>query len=126
MQKQLGADTVRVVIVDDYAEIRFLLSLQLDGLGDVSVVGEAATLSEAMAVVAAERPDVVLLDHRLGRRDSVSIIAELRRLGATVVVVTGQVTPALAARARSAGAFAVLDKQDVGRHLPGLFATRAA
>ncbi len=122
----LANGALRVVVVDDYAEIRFLLSLQLEASATVQVVGEAATLSEALEVVAAQRPDVVLLDHRLGRRDSVSIISDLRRLGATVVVVTGQVTPALSRRAIEAGAFAVLDKQDIGQVLPGTLAALAA
>lgn len=113
-----ATDDVRVVVVDDYAEIRFLLGLQLEEHGGVRIVGEAGSMSEAIEIVGALRPDVVVLDQRLGRRDSVSIIGDLRRLGAEVIVVSGQLTPSLVDRATGAGAVAVLDKHEAGRLLP--------
>lgn len=55
--------TVRTVIVDDHAIFRAGLR---DQLGDViEVVGEAATVDEAVTVITNERPDVVLLDVHL-------------------------------------------------------------
>jgi DNA-binding NarL/FixJ family response regulator len=48
------------VIVDDHALFRDGVRARIGG--EVTLVGEAATVDEALAVIRAERPDVVLLD----------------------------------------------------------------
>jgi DNA-binding NarL/FixJ family response regulator len=57
------AGSVRVVIVDDHAIFRSGLKADLDE--SIQVVGEAATVEQAIAVIAQERPEVVLLDVHL-------------------------------------------------------------
>ena len=57
------ARSVRVVIVDDHAIFRSGLKADLDP--SIEVVGEAATVEQAIAVIALARPDVVLLDVHL-------------------------------------------------------------
>jgi DNA-binding NarL/FixJ family response regulator len=52
-----------VVIVDDHAMFR--TGVRAEIAGSVEVVGEAADVDEAVAVVTATRPDVVLLDVHL-------------------------------------------------------------
>jgi DNA-binding NarL/FixJ family response regulator len=52
-----------VVIVDDHAIFRSGLKADLDE--SIHVVGEAATVEQAIAVIAQERPEVVLLDVHL-------------------------------------------------------------
>lgn len=56
---------VRLVIVDDHAIVRHGLRSILEREHDLEVVGEAADGPAALAVIAAEAPDVVLLDLRL-------------------------------------------------------------
>ncbi|WP_182524426.1 LuxR C-terminal-related transcriptional regulator [Nocardioides dongkuii] len=58
---------VRVVVVDDHAMFRRGVTAELAaaGPGEVEVVAEAADVDEAVAAVAAHRPDVVLLDVHL-------------------------------------------------------------
>jgi DNA-binding NarL/FixJ family response regulator len=51
---------VRVVLVDDHALLRSGVRAEIAGA--VDVVGEAGTVAEAVALIAAERPQVVLLD----------------------------------------------------------------
>jgi DNA-binding NarL/FixJ family response regulator len=60
---------VRVVVADDEALLRAGLRAILEAAGGVVVVGEAANGEEAVAVVRAERPDVVLLDVQMPRLD---------------------------------------------------------
>ncbi|GAA1342923.1 response regulator transcription factor [Arthrobacter roseus] len=55
--------TVSIVVVDDHAIFRSGLKADLDDR--VEVVGEAATVEEAVAVIHATRPKVVLLDVHL-------------------------------------------------------------
>jgi DNA-binding NarL/FixJ family response regulator len=54
---------LRVVVVDDHAMFRTGVKAELREA--VDIVGEAASVDEAVAVVSAQRPDVVLLDVHL-------------------------------------------------------------
>jgi two-component system, NarL family, response regulator DevR len=63
-----ATDPVRVVVVDDHPLIRQGLRALLERNGAI-VAGEAATSAEAVAVVACSRPEVVVLDLRLGSSD---------------------------------------------------------
>lgn len=53
---------IRVVLADDHALVRDGLRAVLAREADIAVVGEAADGREAVAVTAAARPDVVVLD----------------------------------------------------------------
>ncbi len=55
-----GARNTRVVLVDDHALFRAGVRAELDGL--VDVVGDAATVAEAVSLIREATPDVVLLD----------------------------------------------------------------
>ena len=55
-----GARNTRVILVDDHALFRAGVRSELDGL--VDVVGDAATVAEAVALIREHSPDVVLLD----------------------------------------------------------------
>ena len=52
----------RVVVADDVDDLRFLLRLEFESMGEFEVVGEAATGAQVLRVVAESRPDVVVLD----------------------------------------------------------------
>ncbi|GMA39940.1 response regulator [Mobilicoccus caccae] len=79
---------VRVVIVDDDALVRQGLGLILGGDGPIEVVGEAADGIEAEQVVEDARPDVVLMDIRMPRRDGIATTRVLRaRPGAPRILV---------------------------------------
>lgn len=69
---------VRVVLVDDHEMILAGLRAMLAGFsGRVRVVGQAADSAEAVRLVAALRPDVVLLDVRLGPESGLDLCREL-------------------------------------------------
>jgi DNA-binding NarL/FixJ family response regulator len=75
----------RVVLVDDHALFRAGVRSELEGR--VEIVGEAATVDEAVALIEQTKPDVVLLDvhmpegggvevaRRLGGRDGIRLLA---------------------------------------------------
>lgn len=63
------ADLIRVAVVDDDALVRTGLGLILGGAKEMVLVGEAADGADAPALVADTRPDVVLMDIRMPRRD---------------------------------------------------------
>jgi len=60
---------IRLVVVDDQAVVRAGFQTILGGQPDIEVVGEAADGLEALQVVNAEQPDVVLMDIRMPRLD---------------------------------------------------------
>jgi DNA-binding NarL/FixJ family response regulator len=57
--------TIRVVVADDQALVRSGFTMLLAGEPDIDVVGEAGNGAEAVALVAREHPDVVLMDVRM-------------------------------------------------------------
>jgi DNA-binding NtrC family response regulator len=77
------------LIVDDDAALRLLcrVNLELEGFA----VREAATVAEAEAAIAAERPDVVLLDVHLVGEQTHTLLARIRADGIPVALVTGSV-----------------------------------
>lgn len=82
---------IRVVLADDERMVRTALRVILEAEPDLAVVGEAATGAEAVSVVRAVRPDVVLMDVRMPEIDGIRATEQI--LGATgpvprVVVVT--------------------------------------
>ena len=80
--------TTRVVLADDELMVRAGLRLLLEGEADLEVVGEASDGRQAVAVVAQERPDVVLMDIRMPHTDGLSAAREvLQRSPSTAVVV---------------------------------------
>jgi DNA-binding NarL/FixJ family response regulator len=62
----------RVAIVDDHGLFRAGVRAELEG--HVELVGEAATVAEAVSLVAEQRPDVVLLDVHMPDGGGVAVI----------------------------------------------------
>jgi DNA-binding NarL/FixJ family response regulator len=72
---------IRVVLIDDHDLVREGLRSVLSQQDDIEVVGEAATASAAVDVVVDTRPDLVLLDLRLGEEDGTTVARDLRNKG---------------------------------------------
>jgi DNA-binding NarL/FixJ family response regulator len=73
-------NAVSVLLVDDHALFRRGVRAELEG--HVRVIGEAATVAEAVAAVAEHRPDVVLLDVHLPDGSGADVIARTPPEGA--------------------------------------------
>jgi len=69
---------LRVFLVDDHEVVRRGVADLLDEDDELTVVGQAASVSEALARVPALRPDVVVLDVRLPDGNGVELARELR------------------------------------------------
>ncbi|MBP3977522.1 response regulator transcription factor [Microbacterium sp. BLY] len=68
---------IRVVLVDDQALFRAGIRMLVASQPDLEVVGEAGDGREALDVVAATRPDVVLMDIRMPVMDGLTATAEI-------------------------------------------------
>lgn len=70
---------IRVVIVDDEALVRSGFTLILNTAPDIRVVA-SATGVDALEVIAAEKPDVLLLDIRMPQVDGLTLLSALTAL----------------------------------------------
>ncbi|OOC53952.1 MULTISPECIES: response regulator transcription factor [Nocardiopsis] len=68
----------RVLIVDDDALVRGGLTMMLDGVHGITVVGEATDGDEVLAAADTHSPDVVLMDLRMPRVDGITATRRLR------------------------------------------------
>ncbi|MEU9856937.1 response regulator transcription factor [Streptomyces sp. NPDC047974] len=68
---------IRVLIVDDQIMVREGFSVLLGAMPDIEVVGEAVNGREAVAQVAALRPDVVLMDIRMPELNGIEATREI-------------------------------------------------
>ncbi|MGA5823305.1 response regulator [Kitasatospora sp. NPDC094028] len=75
----VGVDgPVKVFLLDDHEVVRRGVHDLLDAEPGFTVVGEAATVAQALSRVPALRPDVAVLDMRLPDGDGVTVCRELR------------------------------------------------
>jgi len=75
-----GTGPIRVLLVDDSATIRSLLSTTLGADADLRVVGAAVNGRMGVDMVAADPPDIVLLDVEMPVMDGLTALREIRRI----------------------------------------------
>ena len=103
---------IRVLVVDDHPVLRAGLEAVLRTEPGFVCVGTAGDGHELLAALRHTRPDVVLLDWRLGEEDGVALCRTLRAEPAPpeVVLYTATADSGLDGQARAAGAHAVVEK----------------
>lgn len=104
---------VRVLVVDDSAVVRGILSRQLDGCKSIEVVGTAPDPYVARDLIVQLEPDVVTLDVEMPRMDGITFLRKLMTYHPVPVVIVSSLTPEggeLALEAMEAGAVEVVAK----------------
>lgn len=103
---------MRVVLIDDDPLVRAGLKLMLGGHEGVDFVGEGGDGSEAAALVAEHRPDVLLMDIRMPGKDGLTATEELmaQEDAPRVVILTTFDSDDSVLRALAAGAVGFLLK----------------
>jgi two-component system, chemotaxis family, protein-glutamate methylesterase/glutaminase len=104
---------IRVLVVDDSAVVRRVLSEALSAAPDIEVVGSAVDPYVARDKIAALRPDVLTLDVEMPRMDGLTFLEKLMAHHPMPVVVVSSLTPkssAMALRALELGAVSVVSK----------------
>jgi two-component system, NarL family, response regulator DesR len=103
---------IRVLLADDENLIRVALAQLLDLEDDLSVVAQAASGDEALAVAAKVELDVAVLDLQMPGADGIAVAEELTRTSPQVaaVIVTSHGRPGHLKRALSAGVRGFLPK----------------
>lgn len=104
---------IRVVIVDDHPVVRAGLRALLELTGEIEVVGESGDGAASIEIIRRARPDVVLMDLRIGAGiDGVETTTQVLQLpeAPRVLILTTYQTDADIVRAVEAGASGYLLK----------------
>lgn len=104
---------MKILVVDDSKVMRQIVkkTLREAGFGDAQIV-EAADGAEALAVVAAESPALVLSDWNMPNKSGIEFLTELRASGNATPFgfVTSEGSDTMRARALEAGALFLIVK----------------
>lgn len=104
---------IRVLIVDDSAIVRRVLSDELSRYEDIEIVGTAVDPYVARDKILQLNPDVLTLDIEMPRMDGLSFLARLMKFQPMPVVIVSSLTPKgseAALHALQLGAVEVVDK----------------
>jgi two-component system LytT family response regulator len=70
---------LRVIVADDERPARSFLLALLRSFDDITVVGEATSGREAVAVIEARKPDLALLDWQMPELDGIGVVRMLKK-----------------------------------------------
>lgn len=112
---------VTVVLVDDAQEVRGVVRAQLTLTGHFDVVAEGSTGTEAVALAAAHRPQLLVLDASMPDMDGLEAIGAILEVSplTQVVMLSGFSSDSLSKAALERGALDFVDKGIPVRQLPG-------
>jgi two-component system, NarL family, nitrate/nitrite response regulator NarL len=110
---------VRVLIADDHAIFRDGLRKLLSPADNISIVGEAQDGVECIELLAKLKPDVLLLDLRMPRKDGLGVLEEVNfdNLPTRVIILTAAEDDREVIRAMRLGARGVVLKQSASELL---------
>jgi DNA-binding NarL/FixJ family response regulator len=110
---------IRVMCVEDHRIVREGLALIINQEPDMKIVGSCATVNEAIELYRTVRPDVTLMDLRLGNASGVDAIKAIRKESpdARIIVLTMYEGDEDIFRAHQAGATTYLLKDTLSSDL---------
>ena len=88
-----ASNMIKVLIVDDSAVVRQVLSAELSKAPGIQVVGTAVDPYVARDKIVALNPDVITLDLEMPRMDGLTFLAKLMKYKPMPVVVVSSLTP---------------------------------
>jgi DNA-binding NarL/FixJ family response regulator len=120
--EDVEVESYRVVIVDDYADLRSLLVRFLERSGSFSVAASCGTARDGIDAARTEQPDLVLVDLGLPDMHGLEALGPLREAApsARIVVLSASEPDSAQSAALERGADAYVDKSRGGDELPGL------
>ena len=114
---------IKVLVVDDSALVRKLLTEELSRYDDITVVGTAVDPYVAREKIIALKPDVITLDVEMPRMDGLSFLVKLMKHYPVPVIIVSSLTPKnsdAAIRALSLGAVDVIAKPGSAMSVPDI------
>ena len=80
LSEQKGYSKVRVLIVDDHQMMRSGLRKLINGQEDLEVVAEASDGTEVMDTVKSSRPDVIIMDVDMPKKNGIEATLEVHSI----------------------------------------------
>jgi DNA-binding NarL/FixJ family response regulator len=108
----MDSETTRVLIADQIDPVRAGLKVLLSQADELTVTGEATTVSGAVELVTEQRPDLILLEWGLPGPEGGSIVNMLRTTRPGMAVIALSANPDAHREALDAGADAFVSKLD--------------
>jgi DNA-binding NarL/FixJ family response regulator len=114
-----GKNRIRILLVDDHPLVRERLAEIINREADLMVCGEAEDRSEALEVVKARRPGLVIVDLKLKNSDGLELIKDIhsRWPSLKMLVVSMHDESLYAERVLRAGALGYITKQEATRKI---------
>lgn len=118
----MAGQTLSVYVADDHRYYRDVMVAAVERLADATVAGSTGSGHDALRDLVSSPADVAILGQALPGPGGIGIAQALEDAGVPtrVIVVTALPDPAVVDRALSAGASAVVGREDVVHHLPSL------
>lgn len=115
----MDKSTIRVLLVDDYAEWRRFVSSLLQNRSEISIIGEASTGLEAVRRAHQLQPDLILMDIGLPTLNGIEATREIRTLSpmSKILFVSQTTSSDIVEEAIRAGGAGFVAKSDVAREL---------
>ncbi len=81
------SNIIRVVLADDHVFVRDGIKSLLENEANIEVVGEAIDGADALEVVAASQPDLLIVDIRMPNLTGIEVVEKLRSENSTVKII---------------------------------------
>src|SRR3954470_13601329 len=110
---------ITILVVDDHPVLREGLGTMIASQHDMALVAEAGSGSDAIDMFMQHRPDITLMDLRLGDMNGIEAIRAIREVhsAARIIVLTTYLGDVQALKALKAGAMGYLLKATLRRDL---------
>lgn len=97
---------LKVVIVDDHPLARKGISLILSDDKDINSISEAANARDAVKIIEKEKPDIAIVDLKLGKDDGIELIERSKKISSTTkcIILSSFISAEEFASAEKAGA----------------------
>jgi DNA-binding NarL/FixJ family response regulator len=109
----------KVLIVDDHPAVREGLAVRISAQPDLEVCGQASDAAEALELVKAVRPDVVVVDIQLKTGNGLDLIERIKTHDKSIRILAWSMYPdsQYAQRALHAGALGYINKENTSERI---------
>jgi len=114
----MAEEKTKILVADDHAILRKGLRRILEAEADMTVVGEAATGTEAVKQAKQLKPDVVIMDISMPEQDGIESMRQINKsVGSRVLILSVHLEQQVISEAVSAGACGYLAKDSLDHEL---------
>ncbi len=119
MVEESSAKPIRVFLVDDHPLVRKGMVAILENESDIQITGEAEDVDAAAAQIESARPDILLVDLKLGKSNGMDLLRHVqdRWVGMKTIVVSQHSPDLYAQEAEKAGAMGYVCKDDAATQI---------